>query len=353
MKLRPNMMLYKYLLQRRIGKGSFGEVWLAVDEAIDREFAIKILNPGTSIDDRLKEAQVGHTFAHDNLVTVHQADVVPLSDGDNDVVLIAMDYLSRGSVSNLVNEGNFLPLPCALNIVIQILKALQYLHSKELLHNDIKPDNILIGDDGQAKLTDYGILEPMGDHGELVSPQRFYNLHAAPEALDGSGINRQTDVFQVGLTLFRLLVDLDALTNKHDRLGATGYMNAVLNNQLIATNDVPAYIPRRLRGVVQRAVHPDLSQRYSSARDMRRELEKLKYRGHWTVTSDGFRGFDDHYSYRYVKEHRPNGFHVIAYRRHQTSGRETKVSKYGLAKATKPQAQEVISSFVRSVVEGL
>ena len=352
MKLRPNMVLYKYLLKRRIGKGSFGEVWLAVDKAIDREFAVKVLNPGTSINDRLKEAQVGHTFAHDNLVTVHQADVVSL-DGHNNVVLIAMDYLSRGPVSNLVNEGEFLPLPCALKIVIQILKSLQYLHSKELLHNDIKPDNILMGDDGQAKLTDYGILVPMYDREGAMSPPYFYNLHAAPEASDGSGINEQTDVFQVGLTLFRLLVGLGALKDKHDELGTTEYVNAVLNNQLITTSDLPEYIPKRLCRVVRKAVHPDLSQRYSSALDMRRELEKVKYRGYWTVTSDGFRGFDDRCSYRYVKERRHDGVHVTAYRRYQESGRETKVSKYGLAKATESRAQEAIRSFVRGVVEGL
>lgn len=351
MKLQPDMELYKYRLERLIGKGHFSEVWLAVDRAIEREFAVKVLNQGTSIHSQLKEAQIGHTLAHDNLVTVHQADVVPLPDGSRDVVLIAMDYLSRGPVTSLANEDGFLPLPCALKIVTQILQSLEYLHTRGLLHNDIKPDNILIGDDGLLKLTDYGILEIMDDHGAPV--RRYYRLHAAPEVLDDKNINPQTDVFQAGLTLFRLLVGLDALERKRAQLGETAYVNAMLKNRLITIGDFPEYIPTRLRSIVRKATHPDLSHRYPSALEMRRALERVEYKGYWTVTVDGLRGFDERYSYRYVEESRDDGFHVAAYRRRLTSGTERKIGKYCLAKGREAQAQSVINSFVRGVVEGL
>ena len=353
MRLRPNMVLYKYRLQRLIGKGNFSEVWLAVDKAIEHEFAVKVLNQGTSIHGQLIEAQVGHTLVHDNLVTVHQADVVPLPDGSGDIVLIAMDYLSRGSITSLANERGFLALPCALKVIVQVLKSLEYLHTKGFLHNDIKPDNILIGDDGLFKLTDYGILEVMAAHGAQVPARRYYRLHAAPEVLNDRNINPQTDVFQVGLTLFRLLVGLDTLERKRTELGETAYVDAVLKNQLITIGDFPEYIPMRLRSIVRKAIHTDLSYRYVSPREMRRALERVEYHGYWTATAEGFRGLDERYSYRYVKECRRDGVRVTAYRCHRRSKRETRVHNYSLASGTESKAQEVINSFIRGVVEGL
>ena len=75
--LSTGMRLYKYQLKRLIGQGSFGEVWLARDLTLQREFAVKVLKPGFSVDERLREAQIGNQLTHTNLVHVHQADVVP------------------------------------------------------------------------------------------------------------------------------------------------------------------------------------------------------------------------------------------------------------------------------------
>ena len=77
--LTPGMTLYKYRLVSKIVAGSFGEVWLAHDLAVQREYAVKILQPGVSVDERLREAQIGNRLEHNNLVYVHQADVVPVS----------------------------------------------------------------------------------------------------------------------------------------------------------------------------------------------------------------------------------------------------------------------------------
>ena len=104
-KLSAGMRLYKYELVTLIGQGSFGEVWLARDWALQREFAVKVLKPGLSVDERLREAQIGNQLTDNNLVHIHQADVITLGGGE--VVVLAMDYHPKGSIENLANSAGF------------------------------------------------------------------------------------------------------------------------------------------------------------------------------------------------------------------------------------------------------
>ena len=138
----PGMQVYKYQLKYRVGTGNFGEVWLATDSAVGHDYAIKILRPGIPVNDRLREAQIGHSLAHNNLVRVHQADVINF--GGNDLVIIAMDYLPDGSIAKLANPSGFFPMPEVIRLGMNILRGLEYLHSQNFFHNDVKPENALI-----------------------------------------------------------------------------------------------------------------------------------------------------------------------------------------------------------------
>jgi len=312
--LLPGMQLYKYRLRHRIGGGSFGEVWLAEDQAVGHEYAIKILKPGTSIHYRLREAQIGHVLNHNNVVRVHQADVTRL--GQHDYVIIAMDYMPHGPITKLANPSLYLPLHEVIRLGKDILRGLEYLHGHDFFHNDVKPENVLIGPNGQGMLTDYGIVGVTQD-GAPVPPPTFYKIHAAPEVLSANAITAQTDVFQMGLTFFRMLVGLDTLRQKFNALGEQAYYKALSDADLISLSDFPAYVPSRLRRIIQKATHPDLAERYQSALVMRRELEKLNYPGYWTVEANGeFVGYNGAYSYRYEQNKKAgNKYEVLALKR--------------------------------------
>ena len=127
--LLPGMLLYKYQLRHRIGGGSFGEVWLAGDQAIGHDYAIKILKPGTPIHHRLREAQIGHILDHNNVVRIHQADVTRI--GQEDYVIIAMDYMPGGAITKLANPSLYLRLPEVIRLGIDILRGLEYLHGHD------------------------------------------------------------------------------------------------------------------------------------------------------------------------------------------------------------------------------
>lgn len=339
----------KYLLIQPIGSGSFGEVWLAKDQAVNHEYAIKVLNVGVGIDQRLREAQIGHAFTHNNLVRIHQADVA--TDGK---VVIAMDYFPNGAVTTLANPGNFLPLQRALRIIIDILQGLEHLHLHNFFHNDVKPQNILRGPQDQAKLADYGIVG-ISVTGAPVQPSNWYVLHAAPETVAGNGIEARTDIFQTGLTLFRLLVGLGFLEAKFNSLGSTDYAEALAKGTLITRKDFPAFIPNSVCRLVMTSINPDPVKRFNSALDMRRELEKLSFVGHWSVDATGqLVGEDNRYTYRF--EHIPTtGGKVsfIAFKMNKESGRETRISKFTDMKLSNYEANKLSDKFIKAVVDGI
>lgn len=338
----------KYRPIQLIGRGSFGEVWLAQDQAVNHEYAIKILNAGIGIDVRLREAQVGHAFTHNNLVRVHQADVA--TDGK---VVIAMDYFPDGAITTLANPGNFLPLPIALRTVIDMLQGLEHLHLHSFFHNDVKPQNILRGSQGQAKLADYGIVG-ISANGRPVQPSSWYVLHAAPETVAGNGIEARTDIFQTGLTLFRLLVGLAALEAKFNTLGDAAYADALAKGSLISRADFPPFIPNAVCRAVITSIDPDPAKRFQSALDMRRALEKLSFAGHWTVDATGaLCGEDARHTYRF--EHVPaagSNASVAAFKTNRASGRETRISQFTDKNLSKLEAGKLVVSFLKAVVEG-
>jgi serine/threonine protein kinase len=338
----------KYRLLQPIGSGSFGEVWLAKDQAVNYQYAIKILNNGIAIDQRLREAQVGHAFTHNNLVRVHQADVA--LDGK---VVIAMDYHPDGPITTLANPGNFLPMPTAIRAMVDVLQGLEHLHASNFFHNDVKPQNILRGPEGQAMLGDYGIVG-VSANGNPVMPSTWYLLHAAPEVTAGNGIEARTDIFASGLTLYRLLVGLGTLETKFNTLGKAAYESALASGTLITKADFPVLIPSAVARVVLTSINPDPSKRYQTALEMRRALEKLSYPGHWTMDAQGMMvGIDSKYTYRFEQSLRsPNSVTFTAFRKNRTSLRETRISAFCKKNMTVMEARDLEARFIRAVVDG-
>lgn len=347
----PGMQLYKYQLLNLIGTGGFGEVWLARDAALNREFAVKILRPGMTVDARLKEAQIGNRLTHNNLVHVHQADVV--GDGGSEFVMLAMDFHPAGSVEGLANPAGFIPLPDVLRIGRDILQGLDHLHSKNFFHNDIKPGNILIGGQGQALLSDYGITG-VSSNGQPVPAPNAYLLHRAPEVRATDTVGVSSDIFQVGMTLARLLIGLTHLKSIWFKDGQSAYEGRVDTGKLLTAADFPSHVPTPVKKVILKAVHPDPAQRYVTSLDMRRDLEKLSYPGFWTVDTagkevgqNGACSFD--YELRAVGGER---FNLDCTQSRQASGKTQRATKFCRKGVTRREADKAINAFKLMVVTG-
>lgn len=347
----PGMQLYKYQLISKIGEGSFGEVWLAHEAALQRDFAIKILKPRYTVDHRLREARIGNLLSHNNLVHVHQADVLPHQGAD--VVILAMDYQPNGSVETLANPAGFLPLPGVLQIARDILQGLDHLHARSFFHNDIKPGNILIGEKQQAMLSDYGITG-VSTNGAPVAAPDAYLLHRAPETRATGNVGVSSDIFQVGMTLARLLLGLNHLRAIWASVGRADYEDEIDAGRLLTVKDFPSHIPASVRRVVLKAVHPDPNQRYTSSLEMRRAIEKLNFPGHWSVDATGNEfGRDRSYEYAYEVTPATSGnFDVTCFRRGIASGKTQRITKFCRKALTSKQADKAVSDFKCFVVTG-
>lgn len=350
--LDDKMTLYKYQLQRRIGKGHFGEVWLAQDVAIARQVAIKILDESMApVAEVLKEAQVGNRLAHQNVVKVHNADVIDFSGAR--LVVIAMDYLPKGSVMQLGNAANFVIAPNAIAATIDVLRGLEYLHDGHLFHNDIKPSNILIGSRGEALLTDYGISCPSPNLMPAAAPAA-YVLHRAPETLITNSISVTTDIYQTGLTLFRLLNGFGLIREQKARLGDAEFEAQKAKGNVPADEDFQPFIGKPMRKIILKATAPNPNERFQTALEMRRALEKLHCYGHWDADASGqlvgYIGQKQKITYSIARN--AGGFVLNTKRKYLESGRITQVSKYCVSGLKEARLHQLKKLMMQEVTEG-
>jgi len=345
----PSTLLHnKYRPIEKIGSGNFGEVWLAEDLTVNHKYAIKILKPGLTVVETLREARVGHAFVHNNLVRIHQADV--LTDGR---AIIAMDFLPDGPINTLANPANFIPLPEAIRIIRDILQGLENLHARNVFHNDIKPENILRGPQGQAKLGDYGIVG-ISPNGQSVPAPGAYILHAAPETVAGNGIEVRTDIFQTGLTFFRLLSGLSVLQAKMNSLGQADYGVKLAEGKLISDSDFQPFIPRAAIRIVKKSINPDPNARYQSALEMRRDLERLSYSGYWTIDPRGeIIGVGPRHQFSFAVTPKAGGkFAFEASKIHNVSKRVTNISAFSCNSSTDAEVRIAKKRLFEAVLEG-
>lgn len=152
--------------------------------------------------------------------------------------------------------------------IIHILRGLEYLHENGYYHCDIKPNNILIGDNGEYILSDYGITCYSPTH-IAVQPRQCYLPHISPETINKNTYDVRTDIYQLGLTAFRLFNGISEI--KSDFLSnGDAFKNFVLSGKVVTDNKYSPYVPKKIRRVISKAIAVNPDERYQSALEMRR-----------------------------------------------------------------------------------
>lgn len=346
---RSDLRIYKYLLKNKIGGGSFGEVWTAKDTALDCEVALKLLDSSRySIDERLLEAQIGNRLLHSNVVNIKGADVV---DVDNErIVMISMPYFPNGSVLSQLNSLNFLDLKKSIKCLIDILRGLEYLHENGYFHCDIKPNNILVGDKSEYLLSDYGITCYSPSH-IAVKPKASYFPHISPEIISDNLYDARTDIYQIGVTAFRLINGISEIKDdfKKDR---DSFRNNVIAGKIITPSRYKFYVPMAIRKIINKSVAVEPSERYQTALEMRRALERVQLIGDCTADDLGnliLKREQNEYRYEIINKQK-NVFNLNVYKKNIKSGNETRFCKYclkGLSeKALNNQLQKLCTEII-------
>jgi eukaryotic-like serine/threonine-protein kinase len=259
--------LGRYVVRRRLGSGGFATVWLAHDELLDAEVAVKVLADNwahdQSVRDRfLEEGRFLRRVESEHVVQVH--DVGELADGRPFLVLT---YADRGTLADrLKNEP--LALESAIGVVVQVGRGLRALHRRGLLHRDVKPANVLFrttDDDGErAVLSDLGLGKALDEVSRITMPGGTPS-YVAPEQAMGERLDQRADQYALGAVAYAALTGRSP--HQVDGLGAAGRVAAPP-----PPSSLGFAVPDRVDAAILRALEPDREKRWADIESFTREL---------------------------------------------------------------------------------
>src|SRR5690349_7041462 len=265
----------RYRLDRKIGSGGMADVWLAEDTELDRKVAVKILHDNFAQDSEFvqrfqREAQAAAGLQHPNVVGIFDRGSF---DG---TYFIAMEYVDGPSLKDLVRGG--MGTQDAIDFTRQILNAARFAHRKGIVHRDLKPQNVLIDDEGRARVADFGIARA-GENSDITATGSVMGTaqYISPEQAQGKPTTPRSDIYSIGVILY------EALTGRVPFEGDSAV--AVALKQVSEAPKRPSSInpsvPPALDAVVMRALAKDPDARFKDADAFLRALdaaERAPYR---------------------------------------------------------------------------
>ncbi|WP_165950145.1 serine/threonine-protein kinase, partial [Actinomadura sp. GC306] len=258
-----------YRVLEQVGEGGFSIVYRAHQEHLDRMVALKVLSIGSVGDAAMRRFQresriTGRLSGHPNIVTV--LDTGTTRSGRP---YIAMEYFEHGALTDRLAREGPLPVADVLRIGVKTAGALAATHDSDVLHRDVKPQNVLLSRYGEPALADFGIAR-LVDSFDATHTQAFTPNHAAPEILEGRQPGVGSDIYSLGSTLYQLLAGQPAFK------GPAGEGIAQLMLRIL--HDPPPPIPRadvppRVQEVIVRAMAKAPEQRYTTAVEFAQALQ--------------------------------------------------------------------------------
>ena len=261
----------RYRVLGRLGVGGMATVYLAEDSSLGRKVALKVMaeryaEDGEFVERFRREAQAAARLNHPNIIAVYdrgEADGRPY---------IAMEYLQGRTLKQVIQAEGPLPPERAIAIAMQVLAGLRYAHEHGVVHRDVKPHNVLVGDDGRIKVTDFGIAHAgdpqMTEVGSIVGTAQYLS----PEQARGRAVGPQTDLYSLGVVLYEMLAG---------RVPFEGDSSVAIAMQHVSDQPPPLRalapdVPESLALVVAHAMLKDPAQRYGSADEFAADLDRVR-----------------------------------------------------------------------------
>ena len=270
MTLQPGSVVAGYTIERQIGAGGMGSVFLARHPTLPRSDALKVLSAEFSRDEQfrtrfIREADVAATLDHPNIVRVYTR-----GQTDDGQLWIAMQYVEGTDADAALRAGTMTPAR-AIHAITGVAKALDYAHSRNVLHRDVKPANFLLtGEPGPRErvlLADFGIARALDDATRLTATGSVMVTiaYASPESIEGRAVDYRSDLYSLGCSLYRLLTGRAPFATAGS---TTEVMLAHVNTPPPRVTEVMPNLPPAIDAVVARAMAKDPAQRYGSAREL-------------------------------------------------------------------------------------
>ena len=262
----------RYEIEEIVGVGGMSVVYKAHDEIDDRTVAVKILKEELLQNEEFRrrfknESKAVAVMDHPNIVKVYDVGF-----GDR-VQYIVEEYIDGITLKEYIERQGVLPWKDALYFATQILRALQHAHDKGIVHRDIKPQNIMLLQDGTIKVTDFGIARFARSEQRTVTDKAIGSVHyISPEQAKGEATDAKSDLYSVGVLLYEML------TGKlpFDADSAVSVAIMQLQNEPIKPSTLNPEIPEGLEEITLRAMQKNPAERYSSAAEMLSDIETFR-----------------------------------------------------------------------------
>src|SRR6202040_2341532 len=261
--MKTRQTIGRYRVEGLVGTGAMGEVYRAYDPVIDRLVAIKVLRPeliaGSGSEQWLqrfrREARAAGRRFHPNIVAIWDFG------GDDGTPFLAMEFVDGRSLDDLIKSSGPFEPSRGVAIIAQVLSALGFAHENGIVHRDVKPSNIMVLQNGDVKVADFGIARIDASEFTIVGDLLGTPAYMAPEQFSGAPVDHRTDLFAAGVILFEMLTGVKPFRGK-SITEIMSFMEKRGPEDIRALN--PA-VPEAMKHVIGKSVAFDPAQRYADA----------------------------------------------------------------------------------------
>ncbi|MBI1174125.1 MAG: protein kinase [Sideroxydans sp.] len=261
-----NRIIDRFNIIRELGRGVQGTVYLAQDTQLDRQVAIKTLRAGPSQDaaNLIREAKIASKLQHPNIVTLHDAFV------HEDVPYLVYAFIQGQTLAQLLKQEKMLPLARSAQIASGVLEGLAYAHRQGVMHLDIKPANIMIQDNGQSMVMDFGIARAISQRAAQAAEISGTPQYMAPERISAHGSEPRSDLYSVGMMLYEMVTGTAAISGDN--------VYQILHQSAHGKTDAPSSrnlkVDEKLETIILKAISKQPDERYPDAASMRQALQQ-------------------------------------------------------------------------------
>lgn len=254
----------RYRVLHRLGGGGMADVYVAEQVQLSRRVAIKVLHPHLARDAEVaerfrREAEAAAKLVHPHICAIYDYGAT------QDVVFTVMPYLEGGSLADLIQKQRYIEPAHAGTVAAQVAVALDYAHRRGVVHRDVKPDNVLFDEDGNAALTDFGIATARF-HGRLTASGRAMGTphYMSPEQAMGKLVDGRSDIYAVGILLYEALVGFPPF----DGADSFSVSYKQVHEAPVPPADVSSRVPAALSEIVMKCLSKQPAARYARGFDL-------------------------------------------------------------------------------------
>lgn len=266
----------RYKIVEYLGSGAMASVYKGLHETLNRHEAIKVLHSEYTSNEKLmemfkQEARSLASLTHPNIVQVYDFDVA------DDIVYIVMEYIDGRTLRQVIGEAKkedeTLPIKDAIKVVRYTAKALAYAHKMNMIHRDVKPENIMIEKSGRVVLADFGFAKLLTGNDDKISKElRGTPAYMAPEQGMGKPVSDATDIYALGVIFYELVTGKFPFFDKKP----LAIIAKHVNEKVIPPRKIKGSVPKKVEDIILKALEKDPKDRFQSAKHLLKVVEKLK-----------------------------------------------------------------------------